>query len=89
MTRLINENKAEYKFAYDPLDRLIHEQGIDGLITGYEYDPVGNLTQKLEDETGKAQRATKFLRRVELACDVKYTQLYYYIFERNSCENNN
>lgn len=62
LIRLINENKAKYKFAYDPLDRLIHEQGIDGLITGYSYDPVGNVIQKLEDETGKAQRKTRFIR---------------------------
>ena len=62
LTSLINENKAEYKFAYDPLDRLIHEQGIDGLTTGYQYDPVGNVTEKREDEKGEEQRTTKFIR---------------------------
>ncbi len=62
MIRLINENKAEYQFAYDPLDRLIHEQGLDGLVTGYTYDPVGNVIQKLEDETGHEQRKTRFIR---------------------------
>ena len=49
LTRLINENKAEYKFAYDPLDRLIH-------------DPVGNVTQKLENETASTERVTQYLR---------------------------
>jgi RHS repeat-associated protein len=45
---LVNENAAEYHFQYDPLDRLVAEQGFDGRLTRYRYDKTGLPTAKME-----------------------------------------
>jgi RHS repeat-associated protein len=59
---LVNENGAAYRFDYDPLDRLKREQGLDGLVTDYRYDPVGNVIEKREHTDGAALRRTRYER---------------------------
>ncbi|MCF6257673.1 MAG: DUF6531 domain-containing protein [Gammaproteobacteria bacterium] len=43
LTALINENGDRHTFTYDANERLIQEQGFDGRIQRYEYNPAGHL----------------------------------------------
>jgi len=68
---LINENKEKYNFEYDPLDRLVKEQGLDGLLTRYDYDTLGNVTQKTEALNTPEQRVTDYERDIAGALKTK------------------
>ncbi|QEY26241.1 DUF6531 domain-containing protein [Neisseria zalophi] len=48
LTALTNENGDRYHLGYDRTDNLIQETGWDGKITGYQYDPAGQLTTQTE-----------------------------------------
>lgn len=40
---LLNENAQPYRFAHDPLDRLVRELSFDGKLSSYDYDAAGQL----------------------------------------------
>uniref|UniRef100_UPI0021DA86D3 DUF6531 domain-containing protein n=1 Tax=Pseudomonas sp. RIT-PI-AD TaxID=3035294 RepID=UPI0021DA86D3 len=48
LASLANENNAIYRFAWDPLDRLVAEQGFDGRRIDYRYDPSGYLLESAD-----------------------------------------
>ncbi|WP_412766880.1 hypothetical protein [Citrobacter freundii] len=46
LTRLYNENGEMYRFIRGVNDRLYEEQGLDGVITRYEYDECDRVISK-------------------------------------------
>ncbi|WP_178106705.1 RHS repeat-associated core domain-containing protein [Pseudomonas mangiferae] len=48
LATLTNENGALYRFAWDPLDRLVAEQGFDGRRIDYRYDAAGHLLESAD-----------------------------------------
>ncbi|MEH6436146.1 glycohydrolase toxin TNT-related protein [Massilia sp. DD77] len=49
LTALENENDSVYRFQYDPVGRLLQEQGFDGKATEYRYDEAsGVLAETVE-----------------------------------------
>jgi len=57
-----NENKASYHFKYDPLDRLIEEKGLDGIVSTYRYDLKGAVSHKVELSPTGEEIVTAFHR---------------------------
>lgn len=44
LTRLTNELGEDYRLTYDLAEQLVQEQGFDGHMLRYAYDPAGHLT---------------------------------------------
>ena len=55
LTRLVNENNAQSRFAWDALDRLVQEEGFDLRLQRYHWDEAGQL---IEATDGNAARQT-------------------------------
>ncbi|MFS4514531.1 RHS repeat-associated core domain-containing protein [Delftia tsuruhatensis] len=53
LTRLVNENGAQSRFAWDTLDRLVQEEGFDQRLQRYRWDAAGQL---MEATDGNAAR---------------------------------
>ncbi len=47
---LTNENGVRYCFAYDVLNRLIAESGLDHKLTGYRYKLLAHVFHSNQDE---------------------------------------
>ena len=45
LTRLLNENGAQSRFAWDVMDRLVQEEGFDQRLQTYRWDAAGQLLE--------------------------------------------
>lgn len=59
LTRLVNENGAQSRFAWDALDRLVLEEGFDGRLQRYEWDAAGQLAAS-HDGNAQVQASTRY-----------------------------
>ena len=49
LSALENENGSVYRFEYDPVGRLLQEQGFDGKATAYRYDAASGVLAETID----------------------------------------
>ncbi|WP_326538133.1 RHS repeat-associated core domain-containing protein [Pseudorhodoferax sp.] len=59
LTRLVNENGAQSRFAWDALDRLVQEEGFDRRLQSYRWDAAGQLAET-RDGNALEQRSTHY-----------------------------
>lgn len=59
LTRLVNENGAQSRFAWDALDRLVQEEGFDQRLQSYRWDAAGQLAE-VRDGSALEQRSTYY-----------------------------
>ena len=59
LLRLLNENGAQSRFAWDVMDRLVQEEGFDRRLQNYRWDAAGQLSEA-RDGNAAAQRSTHY-----------------------------
>jgi YD repeat-containing protein len=59
LTRLINENNSQSRFAWDVMDRLTQEEGFDQRLQTYRWDAAGQLIEA-RDGNAAGQRSTHY-----------------------------
>lgn len=59
LTRLVNENGAQSRFAWDSQDRLVQEEGFDQRLQRYHWDAAGQLLTST-DGHAKFQHTTSY-----------------------------
>jgi RHS repeat-associated protein len=57
---LTNENNAQTRFRYDPMDRLIEEIGFDGRTQRYGYNAGGELIHATDGSAAAVEREQRF-----------------------------
>lgn len=73
LSRLTNENDETYRFVWGENDRLTEEQGLDGVVTRYEYDACDRLSARVfASGTGYAL-AHRFTRDIRGLVTEKHT----------------
>lgn len=90
LTTLTNENQAQTRFTYDPLDRLTREVGFDGRVQDYRYDPAGRLLDVRDGLPSQARstgygydEADRLIERRTARTDFAEAQTHRYLYDRD------
>ena len=59
LKRLVNENQAQSRFAWDVMDRLVQEEGFDQRLQSYSWDAAGQLIEA-RDGNARNQQSTRY-----------------------------
>ena len=59
LSRLVNENGAQSRFAWDVMDRLVQEEGFDQRLQRYRWDAAGQLLEA-SDGNAAQQHCTRY-----------------------------